>query len=195
MIVALYLGNMKMFLLLSLISTMCSCVHKNTNEEVWKDLLGKATIANANKDKYKDSFPMDSLGNIRYPDYYAGSYVNSAYELVIGIVGDPSVYRDEIRKTLGDDLFLIAEREYSYNHLLSKYDSLVIVLEPFIEEKDTGRIEHYEIGINDLYISEEKNRIVVELIEIDPVHVHRFLGQIADMPEIQLKKADLPVSH
>ena len=68
MIVALYLGNMKMFLLLSLISTMCSCVHKNTNEEVWKDLLGKATIANANKDKYKDSFPMDSLGNIRYPD-------------------------------------------------------------------------------------------------------------------------------
>lgn len=56
-------------------------------------------------------------------------------------------------------------------------------------------IEHYEIGINDLYISEEKNRIVVELIEIDPVHVHRFLGQIADMPEIQLKKADLPVLH
>lgn len=105
------------------------------------------------------------------------------------------MYRDEIRKTLGDDLFLIAEREYSYNHLLSKYDSLVIFLEPFIEEKDTGRIEHYEIGINDLYISEEKNRIVVELIEIDPVHVHRFLGQIADMPEIQLKKADLPVLH
>ena len=102
------------------------------------------------------------------------------------------MYRDEIRKTLGDDLFLIAEREYSYNHLLSKYDSLVIFLEPFIEEKDTGRIEHYEIGINDLYISEEKNRIVVELIEIDPVHVHRFLGQIADMPEIQLKRPIYP---
>ena len=43
MIVALYLGNMKMFLLLSLISIMCSCVHKNTDEEVWKDLLGKTT--------------------------------------------------------------------------------------------------------------------------------------------------------
>ena len=56
MIVALYLGNMKMFLLLSLISIMCSCVHKNTDEEVWKDLLGKTTIANTNKDKYKDSF-------------------------------------------------------------------------------------------------------------------------------------------
>ena len=52
MIVALYLGNMKMFLLLSLISIMCSCVHKNTDEEVWKDLLGKTTIANTNKDKY-----------------------------------------------------------------------------------------------------------------------------------------------
>ena len=56
MIVALYLGNMKMFLLLSLISIMCSCVHKNTDEEVWKDLLGKTTIANTNKDKYKDSW-------------------------------------------------------------------------------------------------------------------------------------------
>ena len=100
MIVALYLGNMKMFLLLSLISIMCSCVHKNTDEEVWKDLLGKTTIANTNKDKYKDSFLVDSLGKTIYPDYYAGSYVNSACELVIGVVGDTSVYRDEIRKIL-----------------------------------------------------------------------------------------------
>lgn len=195
MIVALYLGNMKMFLLLSLISTMCSCVHKNTDEEVWKDLLGKATIANTNKDKYKDSFLVDSLGKTIYPDYYAGSYVNSRYELTVGIVGDTSVYRDEIRKVLGNDSFLIAESEYSYNHLLSKYDSLIMVLKPLLEEKDTGGIEYYKIGIYNLYISEVENRIVVELIETDSVHVHRFLSQIADMPEIQFKKADLPVLH
>ena len=190
MIVALYLGNMKMFLLLSLISTMCSCVHKNTDEEVWKDLLGKATIANTNKDKYKDSFLVDSLGKTIYPDYYAGSYVNSRYELTVGIVGDTSVYRDEIRKVLGNDSFLIAESEYSYNHLLSKYDSLIMVLKPLLEEKDTGGIEYYKIGIYNLYISEVENRIVVELIETDSVHVHRFLSQIADMPEIQFKEAD-----
>lgn len=195
MIVALYLGNMKIFLLLSLISTMCSCVHKNTDEEVWKDLLGKATIANTNKDKYKDSFLVDSLGKTIYPDYYAGSYVNSRYELTVGIVGDTSVYRDEIRKVLGNDSFLIAESEYSYNHLLSKYDSLIMVLKPLLEEKDTGGIEHYKIGIYNLYISEVENRIVVELIETDSVHVHRFLSQIADMPEIQFKEADLPVLH
>ena len=195
MIVALYLGNMKMFLLLSLISTMCSCVHKNTDEEVWKDLLGKATIANTNKDKYKDSFLVDSLGKTIYPDYYAGSYVNSRYELTVGIVGDTSVYRDEIRKVLGNDSFLIAESEYSYNHLLSKYDSLIMVLKPLLEEKDTGGIEYYKIGIYNLYISEVENRIVVELIETDSVHVHRFLSQIADMPEIQFKKANLPVLH
>ena len=35
MIVALYLGNMKMIVLLSLISTVCSCVHKNADKEVW----------------------------------------------------------------------------------------------------------------------------------------------------------------
>ena len=184
-----------MFLLLSLISTMCSCVHKNTDEEVWKDLLGKATIANTNKDKYKDSFLVDSLGKTIYPDYYAGSYVNSRYELTVGIVGDTSVYRDEIRKVLGNDSFLIAESEYSYNHLLSKYDSLIMVLKPLLEEKDTGGIEYYKIGIYNLYISEVENRIVVELIETDSVHVHRFLSQIADMPEIQFKKADLPVLH
>ena len=195
MIVALYLGNMKMFLLLLLISTMCSCVHKNTDEEVWKDLLGKATIANTNKDKYKDSFLVDSLGKTIYPDYYAGSYVNSRYELTVGIVGDTSVYRDEIRKVLGNDSFLIAESEYSYNHLLSKYDSLIMVLKPLLEEKDTGGIEYYKIGIYNLYISEVENRIVVELIETDSVHVHRFLSQIADMPEIQFKEADLPVLH
>lgn len=195
MIVALYLGNMKIFLLLSLISTMCSCVHKNTDEEVWKDLLGKATIANTNKDKYKDSFLVDSLGKTIYPDYYAGSYVNSRYELTVGIVGDTSVYRDEIRKVLGNDSFLIAESEYSYNHLLSKYDSLIMVLKPLLEEKDTGGIEYYKIGIYNLYISEVENRIVVELIETDSVHVHRFLSQIADMPEIQFKEADLPVLH
>lgn len=195
MIVALYLGNMKMFLLLSLISTMCSCVHKNTDEEVWKDLLGKATIANTNKDKYKDSFLVDSLGKTIYPDYYAGSYVNSRYELTVGIVGDTSVYRDEIRKVLGNDSFLIAESEYSYNHLLSKYDSLIMVLKPLLEEKDTGGIEYYKIGIYNLYISEVENRIVVELIETDSVHVHRFLSQIADMPEILFKEADLPVLH
>ena len=195
MIVALYLGNMKMFLLLSLISTMCSCVHKNTDEEVWKDLLGKATIANTNKDKYKDSFLVDSLGKTIYPDYYAGSYVNSRYELTVGIVGDTSVYRDEIRKVLGNDSFLIAESEYSYNHLLSKYDSLIMVLKPLLEEKDTGGIEYYKIGIYNLYISEVENRIVVELIETDSVHVHRFLSQIADMPEIQFKEADLHVLH
>lgn len=172
-----------------------SCVHKNADKKVWKDLQEKVTIANANKDKYKDSFPMDSLGKIRYPDYYAGSYVNSTYELTVGIVGDTSVYRDEIRKVLGNDSFLITESEYSYNHLLSKYDSLIIVLKPLLEEKDTGGIEHYEIGINDLYISEEENRIVVELIEIDSIHVHRFLNQISNMPEIQFKKVDLPVLH
>lgn len=41
MIVALYLGNMKMILLLSLISIICSCVHKNADKEVWKDLQEK----------------------------------------------------------------------------------------------------------------------------------------------------------
>ncbi|WP_455624343.1 hypothetical protein [Parabacteroides sp.] len=92
---------MKMILLLSLISTMYSCVHKNTDKEIWKDLQEKATIANANKDKYKDSFPMDSLGKIRYPDYYAGSYVNSTYELTVGIVGDTSVYRETFIRRKG----------------------------------------------------------------------------------------------
>ena len=72
------------------------------------------------KDKYKDSFLVDSLGKTIYPNYYTGSYVNTTYELVIGIVGDTSVYRDEIRKILGNNLFLITECEYSYNHLLSK---------------------------------------------------------------------------
>ena len=76
--------------------------------------------ANTNKDKYKDSFLVDSLGKTIYPNYYTGSYVNTTYELVIGIVGDTSVYRDEIRKILGNNLFLITECEYSYNHLLSK---------------------------------------------------------------------------
>lgn len=38
MIVALYLGNMKMILLLSLISIICSCIHKNADKKVWKDL-------------------------------------------------------------------------------------------------------------------------------------------------------------
>lgn len=31
-----------------------------------------------------------------------------------------------------------------------------MVLKPLLKEKDTGEIEHYKIGINDLYISEEK---------------------------------------
>jgi hypothetical protein len=68
-------------------------------------------------------------------------------------------------------------------------------LEPFIEEMDTGRIEYYKVGINDLYISEEENRIIVELIGVDLTHVHRFLSQIANMPEFQIKEADLPVLH
>lgn len=185
------------FLYGSILLFSFSCIHKNTDKKVWKDLQEKVTFANANKDKYKYkySFPMDSLGKIRYPDYYAGSYVNSRYELTVGIVGDTSVYRDEIRKVLGNDSFLITEIEYSYNHLLSKYDSLIMVLKPLLEEKDTGEIEHYEIGINNLYISEEENRIVVELIEIDSIHVHRFFNLISNTPEIQFKKADLPILH
>ena len=59
---------------------------------------------------------------------------------------------------------------------------------------DTGRIEYYKVGINDLYISEEENRIIVELIGVDLTHVHRFLSQIANMPEFQIKEADLPVT-
>ena len=94
---------MKILLLLSLISTMCSCLHKNADEGIWKNLPDKATIANTNKDKYKDSFLVDSLGKTIYPNYYTGSYVNTTYELVIG-----------------NNLFLITECEYSYNHLLSK---------------------------------------------------------------------------
>ena len=60
---------------------------------------------------------------------------------------------------------------------------------------DTGRIEYYKVGINDLYISEEENRIIVELIGVDLTHVHSFLSQIANMPEFQIKEADLPVLH
>lgn len=186
---------MKILLLLSLISTMCSCLHKNADEGIWKNLPDKATIANTNKDKYKDSFLVDSLGKTIYPNYYTGSYVNTTYELVIGIVGDTSVYRDEIRKILGNNLFLITECEYSYNHLLSKYDSLIMVLKPLLEEKDTGGIEHYKIGIYNLYISEKENRIVVELIETDSIYIHRFFNCISNMPEIQFKKADLPILH
>ena len=183
------------FLYGSILLFSFSCVHKNADKEVWKDLLEKVTFANANKNKYKELFFIDSLGKIKYPDYYAGSYVNSKYELTIGIVGDTSIYRDEIRKVLGNDSFLIAESEYSYNHLLSKYDSLIMVLKPLLEEKGTGGIEHYKIGIYNLYISEEENRIVVELIETDSIHIHRFLNQISNMPEIQFKKADLPILH
>lgn len=54
------------FLYGSILLFSFSCVHKNADKEVWKDLLEKVALANANKNKYKESFFIDSLGKASF---------------------------------------------------------------------------------------------------------------------------------
>lgn len=141
--------------------------------------------------KIKSLFPTAIDGEIIYPDFVGGLYINSEHYLVIQIVqdnipneisGEYPMYRDVIEV---DDNAIIEYVEYSYKALNEVRD--------FIENYfKNNYIEDFTFGnpIATLSVDAWSNIVVVGLKDYKELDVTRFKNLIIDSPLITFKEEE-----
>lgn len=111
----------------------------------------------------------------KYPDFYAGSFTDDDYNLIIYIVGDTLKGKKEMAKILNSTGFSIKSCNFSYNHL-TKVDS---ILTKFLQDKkNSSMIDSIKIVSHMLNFKD--NHISVRLKECNDTIINIFKNNILD---------------
>lgn len=117
-----------------------------------------------------------------YPDYYGGSYINNAGQLVVYVTNDaqrPAVLSDN-----ADVLYEICA--YSYNELLYVMDTL-----------NDYKFEHSNDAIacnfNEFGLFDSENRVIVKLDDLSDASIREFKENVCNSNAIEFEQGDGPV--
>ena len=129
-----------------------------------------------------DNFEEDDKGDVNYPDYYAGSYIDDAGELVVCSVSDNNKNIKKIKQDVEKDNVKIVKKEYSYNELLK--------LKNMIEKKIKHSAKKSELldAIVTIGIDDKNNTLVVEVIELNDNEIHKLKTMFGNSNKIVIKR-------
>ena len=140
-----------------LLLSLFACEPRNNEVETIKDI-------NYNFIEYLNSFlPKDHLSTsimehsyimpydeIKYPDYYGGAFVDyGRLKLIINFTGDSIQALTDISQRISVRNLVLQRCTYSYNELA--------------QLKKTLYTCNHEVGADNIYVSNEENRVVVVL--------------------------------
>ncbi|MCD7784363.1 MAG: hypothetical protein LUH18_02080 [Oscillospiraceae bacterium] len=103
----------------------------------------------------------DENGDITYPDYYAGAYLNSDRVITILVTELSDEVKAELSAIIDLDEVVLKEATYSYNELLAAKDEIVEKMDPNSDDPFIAAI--YGVGIYD-----DLNSVHVDLNIEDP---------------------------
>jgi streptogrisin B len=152
-----------------------------------ESLLLNMEKANESYQKLMDAYSPDSDGLPKldeWPDYYGGSYVNDSGKLTIMVLSE--YHRDgslvkikaHLQKKMGTDDFLIQECKYSYGYLTEIMD---VISNGIVDPKNEKILKHFVTS----KLCDDKNKIIVELDEINADRIEEFKKNICDAPCVE----------
>ena len=103
----------------------------------------------------------DENGDVIYPDYYAGAYINSDKVITIMVTELSDEVKAELSAIIDIDEVVLKEATYSYNELLAAKDEIVSKMDPNSDDPFIAAI--YGVGIYD-----DLNSVHVDLNIEDP---------------------------
>lgn len=118
-----------------------------------------------------------------YPSYYGGAYITPNNQLVILLSDTTKGNKKSIENTLGGRNFILQKCQFSYVHLKRVMDDVT----KFYREGT----QHPSIMQNISYIrfQEDKNCIVIGLLEFSEKRISEFRENISDSPAIKFEAA------
>lgn len=121
--------------------------------------------------------------SIIYPSYYGGAYINQNDQLVILLSDTTKENKRRIENTIGSGNFILQKCQFSYVHLKRVMDDVT----KFYQEGS----QHPSIMQNISYIrfQEDKNCIVIGLLEFSEKRILEFRENISDSPAIKFEAA------
>ena len=127
--------------------------------------------------KMLDSFLKTRSGDIIYPEYYGGAYIDDEGDLIV-YTKYPAIAEFSLTNaTSGSIDFEIKIAEYSYNELNDMMD----LLNDFKEKNSNSKTAR---NFNSYWLSDNTNEIIVELEDMSPNRIMQFKKQVVDSPII-----------
>jgi len=130
------------------------------------------------------TFPQDRLGNVSYPSYFGGVYIDYYGNLIVLVAGSNQLHMDVLMRIDGVESLRVVE--FSYSELRNTMDMLRDAI-PF---DSTGN----NIA-NGWYLDVKGNRVVVELANYNLRNINLFRRTILDSPMLVFAQCPgLPVA-
>ena len=123
----------------------------------FKKRLQQQSRSNEEYNLILSSFDVD--GEIRYPDYYGGSYLDNAGYLVVGITEYTEENRENLCKVTGNNRLQIKRVDYSYNELMSVCKEI----ERLWAAGESATVKEQVVGFG---IDEVKNRVLISIQDL-----------------------------
>ncbi len=149
-------------------------------------------ISSDNFQKLIASFQKENSDSVRvsdYPEYYAGAFIDSTGKFVINFVGDSLTAKRDIIERIGNEDFLLQEKNYSHNELRQIMDTINIFMGDETNKTTINEIEIHVISLLD-------DRIVVRLGNLNDESIAAFKEKIYYSPAIRfVQSPGMPKLH
>ena len=132
-------------------------------------------------DKLMDSFEETEAGELIYPNYYGGSYIDENGDLVVCAVAESAKEKastlKSIKETVNSSDLQIKNVKYSYNDL----EKMMELLNEYKQSNLDSKVSKNWSGH---YLSDRDNTIFVELNDMDDEQISLFRKEVTDSPMI-----------
>lgn len=175
---------MKKFLslLLSALLAVSFVVSASAAKNVVDDGVQESAVAAYDELMASFATTYSNSGEKIYPDYYGGSYINDAGQLIVYVTDN--VQRPAV---LSDNANVVYEPcTYSYNELLSVMDTLNNY--KFSRSNDAIASNFNEFGLYD-----SENRIIVKLDDLSDESIKEFKENVCDSAVIKFEQGCGPI--
>ena len=127
------------------------------------------------------------VGEMNYPDYYGGVFLNEDGELVVLTKGDCELYRQELTTRATSDNFILKPCDYSLNELQEVADELKLYKNnnPSVCEE----LQFYGFGIKT-----DLNRVMVFLGDCSQASIEQFKATILNDSRIIFRQDDMMIA-
>ena len=112
-------------------------------------------------------------GEMNYPDYYGGVFLDKDGKLVVLTKGDCELYRQELTTRAASDNFTLKPCDYSLNELLEVIDELNQYMEN--NRSACEELQFYGFGLRT-----DLNRISIKLGNCSPESINKFKSSVMD---------------
>lgn len=141
----------------------------------------------------EDVYSVNGIPSGRFPDSYAGAYVNSDLNLVVQIKEDSAktvsslASSQQMLSAAADSSALIyTTAKFSYNDLVEAMDDVhQFQLSQLNKNRTTARINVPKFSVKYFAIDDYKNRVIVALDDISQDAIDSFKKEVSDSPVIE----------